>query len=93
VALSGNYSGGDSYSSMYLPVSLRSTSVTLTVSSVSHFKTEQLNGGTQTATSLTLNAISKTTIAIKVTVGGTLSNPVNLLTDNVDAKLILSAEL
>jgi hypothetical protein len=92
-AISGNYAGTNCFPTMYVPVPFRSTSVTLTVSSVSHFKTEQLNGGVQTATSIVLNVAAETAITLTVGVGSSLSSPANLLTDNAAAKLTLSAEL
>jgi hypothetical protein len=92
-AISGNYAGTNCFPTMYVPVPFRSTSVTLTVSSVSHFKTEQLSGGVQTAAIMVLNVASETAITLSVGVGSSLSSPVNLLTDNAAAKLTLSAEL
>jgi hypothetical protein len=92
-AISGNFGGTNCYPTMYVPVPFRSTPITLTVSSASHFKTEQLNGGTQTTNNIVLNATSVNIITLEANVGSSLSNPVNLLTDNVAAKLTLSAEL
>lgn len=92
-ALAGNYGGTSAFPTMYVPVPFRSTSLTLTVSSASHFKTEQFNGGIQTATAITLSDKSDTTATFSVSVGSSLSNPVNLLTDNPVGKLTLSAEL
>ena len=92
-AISGNFGGTNCYPTMYVPVPFRSTPITLTVSSASHFKTEQLNGGTQTTNNIVLNATSVDIITLEANVGSSLSNPANLLTDNVAAKLTLSAEL
>lgn len=92
-ATSGNYSGTTAYVTTYLPVSLRG-SISVTVSSVSDFKTEELDGGQQTTTAIGLNAGNgNTPITLSVTVGSSLANPVNLLTGNTSAKITYSSEL
>ena len=92
-ATSGNYGGTTGYVTTYLPVSLRG-SISVTVSSVSDFKTEELDGGQQTTTAIGLNAGNgNTPITLSVTVGSSLANPVNLLTGNTSAKITYSSEL
>jgi hypothetical protein len=93
-ALSGNFASTLAFPTAFLPVPMRG-SITLSVSNVSHFKTEQLNGGTQTTTAISIaNAgPGDPQVTLVVTVGSSLSYPINFLTDNTAAKLTYSAEL
>ena len=91
-AVAGNYAANTAFPTLYLPVPLRG-SPSITVSAASHFNTEQLNGGSQTCTSVAFNSASPTSLTVAIAVGSNLSFPINLLGNTTAARLIVSAEL
>jgi hypothetical protein len=93
-AVAGNYSSGSNlgYPSRFLSTTMR-TSPSLTISAVGDFKTQQFDSLTQTVTALSVDNASTDEIGFSVTVGSNFSNGMNLLANNGNAKMILSAEL
>jgi len=93
-AVAGNYSSGSNlgYPARFLSTTMR-TSPSLTISAVGDFKTQQFDSPTQTVTALNVDNASTDEIGFSVTVGSNFSNGMNLLANNGNAKMILSAEL
>jgi hypothetical protein len=92
-ALCGPFAGNLAYPSVFLPVTLRSTP-SLTFSAVGDFKAEQLNAGTtQVVTALGIDNSSIDEVGYSVQAGSSFTNAVNLLSNNANAKIIISAEL
>lgn len=88
-------SGTNAFATIQLPVVMRSTSQTLTVSSASHFNALNGAANTVTATALTLDRASTRSPNIGITVasGLTLGQGSALYASNASASLVISAEL
>jgi len=88
-------SGTNAFATIQLPVVMRSSSQTLTVSSASHFTALNGAANTVTATALTLDRASARSPNIGITVasGLTLGQGSALYSNNGSASLVISAEL
>ena len=92
MAVSGNYTGNTAFPTLYFPTVMRAAP-TLTTSAANTFKTEQLNGGTQTLTSIGADSSGPDRYTLGLTVGSSLTYPINLLANGVPCFLGFSAEL
>jgi hypothetical protein len=88
-------SGTNAFATIQLPVVMRSSSQTLTVSSASHFTALNGAANTVTATALTLDRASARSPNIGITVasGLTLGQGSALYSNNGSSSLVISAEL
>ena len=91
----GNISGTglDTFPSRPFPVTFRSSSVSMTVSSNSHFTFETWASAQQVLTGLVLNTTTVDEVTVTATVGSAVATGGNVIGNNASAKITLSAEL